>query len=159
MDVDLVEAWRRSSATGVGGDDDVERGLSFYRAVAAGWWRRFPDRAAGCLLGRAADGDGGDGQVRFDGVAQVVVQGRPCRSCLDIRDDPSMMGDSASRGAVGAGLQVGDVTGMTAGLPLRYRSGSEPSPGPVDGRDHMALTTPRRPTRSYLIVYMFDELG
>ena len=61
----------------VGGGDGVRAGLDFDGAVAAGGPDEFADGPAGLVLDPAADRQGGedDGQVSFDRVAQVVVDG------------------------------------------------------------------------------------
>ena len=71
------------------GGEGVCAGADLDGPLAAGGAHELPDRPAGGLFDPAADGRGGehDGQVRFDGVALAVVDGRACRSCMDIRND------------------------------------------------------------------------
>src|SRR6185437_4987884 len=107
-------------------------GLDLDGAVAAGCFHEFADGPAGAVFDPAADGEGGedDGQVGFDGVAQVVVDGPGLQVVLGhaerFLDVPELVvaPDHEVRrdgGSVGTGLQVGDVAlepGQVPGLGL-----------------------------------------
>jgi hypothetical protein len=119
--IDLGQGCPEVVGYGVGGGDGVGAGLDGDGAVAAGGADEFPDAPAGDGLDPVADGQGGehDGQVRFDGVALAVVDrpGLQVALCHPERffgtEQPAVGVDhdfGRDRGAVGAGLQVGDVS-------------------------------------------------